>query len=98
MIKSTPRAYPKAATQDADALSRRALLGGAALAAGAAALMPLRAHAQQKVAQSAAQYQDSPKNGQQCSTCAHFQPPNSCQLVEGKISPNGWCALYMKKS
>jgi hypothetical protein len=61
-------------------------------------LTPLRARAQQKVAQSAAQYQASPKNGQQCSTCSHFQAPSSCQVVDGSISPNGWCALYTKKS
>jgi secreted PhoX family phosphatase len=92
--------HPIAQTLEAEALSRRTLLSGAAFAASAAAvgLMPLRAHAQQKVAQSAAQYQASPKNGQQCSTCSHFQAPSSCQVVDGSISPNGWCALYTKKS
>jgi secreted PhoX family phosphatase len=92
--------HPIAQTLEPEALSRRTLLSGAAFAASAAAvgLMPLRARAQQKVAQSAAQYQASPKNGQQCSTCSHFQAPSSCQVVDGSISPNGWCALYTKKS
>jgi secreted PhoX family phosphatase len=92
--------HPIAQTLESEALSRRTLLSGAAFAASAAAvgLMPLRARAQQKVAQSAAQYQASPKNGQQCSTCSHFQAPSSCQVVDGSISPNGWCALYTKKS
>lgn len=87
-------------TLEPEGLSRRTLLSGAAFAASAAAvgLMPLRARAQQKVSQSAAQYQASPKNGQQCSTCSHFQAPSSCQVVDGSISPNGWCALYSKKS
>jgi secreted PhoX family phosphatase len=81
-----------------EALSRRKLLGGAAFAAAAAGLMPLRARAQQKVAQSAVQYQTSPKNGQQCNSCSHFKAPSSCEVVDGSISPNGWCALYTKKS
>jgi hypothetical protein len=99
MAKSTPcSCRTRAETLEGDALSRRALLSGAAFIAGAAALMPLRARAQQKVAQSAVQYQGSPKNGQQCSTCSHFQSPSSCQLVDGTISPNGWCALYQKKA
>ncbi len=98
MSNSTRR--PIAQTLEPEALSRRTLLSGAAFAASAAAvgLMPLRARSQQKVAQSAAQYQASPKNGQQCSTCSHFQAPSSCQVVDGSISPNGWCALYTKKS
>ncbi len=87
----------KAETLAPEALSRRTLLSGAAFAA-AVGLMPFRARAQQKVAQSAAQYQASPKNGQQCSTCSHFQAPSSCQVVDGSISPDGWCALYTKKS
>lgn len=97
MEKSTPCSC-HADVMGADALSRRTLLSGAAFVAGAAALMPLRARAQQKVAQSAVQYQNSPKNGQECDTCTHFQAPNACQLVDGKISPKGWCALYQKKS
>jgi secreted PhoX family phosphatase len=88
---------PIAQTLEPEALSRRMVLSGAAFAAAAVGLMPLRAHAQQKVAQSAAQYQASPKNGQQCSTCSHFQAPSSCEVVDGSISPNGWCALYTKK-
>ena len=92
--------HAKAETPEALALSRRTLLSGAAFAASAAAvgLMPLRARAQQKVSQATAQYQSSPKNGQQCSTCTHFQAPSSCQIVDGTISPSGWCALYTKKS
>jgi len=85
---------------EAEALSRRTLLSGAAFAATAAAvgLMPMRARAQQKVTQAAAQYQSSPKGDQRCDGCTHFKAPNSCELVDGTISPSGWCALYTKKS
>jgi hypothetical protein len=44
------------------------------------------------------QYQDQPKNGQVCATCTHFVAPSGCVLVEGTISPGGWCSLYAPKS
>jgi hypothetical protein len=40
-----------------------------------------------KMAQKAAQYQDTPKGDQQCSNCSLFQKPNACTLVDGEISP-----------
>jgi hypothetical protein len=43
-------------------------------------------------------YQDSPKDGQKCSDCLYFQAPSGCGVVDGTISPNGWCSLYNKKS
>jgi High potential iron-sulfur protein len=44
-------------------------------------------------------YQDKPgKNGEKCSGCALFKPPSACTLVTGKISPNGWCTAWSKKS
>lgn len=40
-------------------------------------------------------YQDSPKNGQRCSDCSLFvAESNTCQVVEGDISPEGWCKLF----
>lgn len=42
-------------------------------------------------------YQDSPKDGKNCAECLHFLPKtNECKLVEGSISPNGWCMMYFK--
>ncbi|PLY11024.1 MAG: iron oxidase oxidoreductase [Arcobacter sp.] len=42
-------------------------------------------------------YQDSPKNGEICKDCMHFEPKsNTCKVVEGSISPNGWCTLFRK--
>ncbi|WP_405054934.1 high-potential iron-sulfur protein [Vulcanimicrobium alpinum] len=44
-------------------------------------------------------YQDKPgKGGAKCSTCSLFKPPHGCQVVTGKISPNGWCVAYAKKA
>jgi hypothetical protein len=43
------------------------------------------------------QYQTTPKNKQQCSTCLQFVAPDSCKMVEGKILPAAWCSLYAPK-
>jgi hypothetical protein len=50
-----------------------------------------------KASKSQAQYQNSPKDGQQCSKCLHFIAPAGCQVVEGDINPGAWCALYVPK-
>lgn len=52
-----------------------------------------------KAPQQAVQYQTEPRNGQKCDGCLHFiAGSNSCKLVEGQISPDGWCTLWTKKS
>ena len=51
-----------------------------------------------KTAKDAVKYQESPKDGQKCADCNFFQAPGSCTVVDGTISPNGWCMLYSKKS
>ncbi len=56
------------------------------------------AYAQTKMDKKTAKYQDNPNNGQICSECRFFQPPKSCQVVDGDISPNGWCSLFAKKT
>ncbi len=43
-------------------------------------------------------YQDTPKDGNKCSTCMQFIPEtNECKIIEGSINPNGWCASFYKK-
>jgi hypothetical protein len=85
------------------ALSRRRLLPSL-LGAGAAVAAVLTlgggefAEAQSKVKKAIAKYQDKPKNGQKCSDCRFFRPPKACQLVEGDISPDGWCSFFAKKA
>jgi len=68
-----------------------ALAGGGLLFGGGDA-----AQAQTKVSKEQAQYQDSPKDGHQCDGCSFFEKPNACKVVEGDISPEGWCALWNK--
>ena len=78
--------------------SRRVvLLRRAGCAAGAAAvLLPLK-KAAAKMSQPSVAYQDSPKGEQECSNCSLFQEPNACTLVDGEISPKGWCKFWVKK-
>jgi hypothetical protein len=85
--------------REAETISRRALLGGAALAVSAAATISAstRAAAQQKVSQADAKYQDQPKEQQRCEICLNFRPPDACQFVESPISPKGWCQFFAAK-
>ncbi|HVZ28152.1 MAG TPA: hypothetical protein VG798_05800 [Rhizomicrobium sp.] len=82
-------------------ISRRSLLKGAPLVAATAVsldcLAPGEAGAQQqKLSQALSKYQDTPKNGQQCSTCSRFVAPSSCAIVVDPIKPEGWCQFYAK--
>jgi len=52
-----------------------------------------------KVSQASVQYQTQPKGEQKCSGCLHFiAESNACTLVEGQISPDGWCTLWSQKT
>jgi hypothetical protein len=55
------------------------------------------------IAPSAVQYQSTPKNGQQCSTCKFYintkkskTANGGCTQVSGPIGPKAWCAVYVK--
>jgi hypothetical protein len=76
-------------------VSRRAVLFAAA---GAAPLLAVTSPAQAKIAQTAVHYQTMPKDDHQCDACNFFVAPNSCKLVDGDITPTGWCALWVKKA
>jgi hypothetical protein len=80
-------------------ISRRVVLRGAVLSLGAAtiATMVSRAAAQQKLSQTDAKYQTTPKGEQHCDGCVNFQAPNACKFVDGDISPNGRCQLFGPK-
>ncbi len=86
-------------TQDISTSRRRLLgIGLTTLAGGILAVATARAQdADSKVEQSVVQYQGSPKDGQKCSGCANFVAPNACKVVQGNISPEGWCVAYAPK-
>jgi hypothetical protein len=78
-----------------DFLSVAAIGGGTLLAVGLAD--PAPAAPPKKFTQEKAHYQPVPKSGQRCQTCSLWQPPTACQVVEGQVSPAGWCILYQPK-
>ncbi len=74
-------------------LLRSVLLGAAAgLAPRAFAAAPAEPKA--KLSRQDALYQDDPKDMQNCAMCTLFLPPSGCKVVEGTVSPNGWCRLF----
>jgi hypothetical protein len=75
-------------------LSRRSLLRGAA-AAGILGATSNLAEAQPKISKVAVNYQDHPDGDKRCDKCAQFQPPDACKMVEGTISPQGSCRIFM---
>jgi hypothetical protein len=78
---------------NAAGLLRRRVLRAALSAAALGSALP-RALAQQKMSKAEAEYQDRPKNGLACAACTLFRPPRSCQVVQGDISPSGWCKFF----
>ena len=80
-------------------ISRRVALGGAAaVAVGACCALTGVASAQTKMSQADAKYVAKAPAGDKCSGCALFKAPDSCQGVDGTISPDGWCSLYSPKA
>lgn len=79
-------------------LKRRTVLR-AAVAAGCLLCLPQAGRAQSgKVSKAQAKYQDTPKGNQNCAKCLHFvATDNTCKVVEGKVSPQGWCQLWAAK-
>jgi hypothetical protein len=77
-------------------VARRRLFLAAFTSAGAwfASHGMRQAYADGKMSQKEAEYQDSPKDIRMCATCTLFDPPKSCKVVEGEISPHGWCKAY----
>jgi hypothetical protein len=74
-----------------------------ALPAVGAAVASVARVAEAKSSQKAVKYQNTPKNGQDCDDCRFFIAGKSksamgaCQIVDGKISPKGWCIAFSKK-
>jgi hypothetical protein len=96
---------------DGEGLSRRDVLRRAALTLGALGVVASTGAAAQAQAPTAAPggtaqkqtkqqaaYQDHPNGPQSCGICAHFIAPNKCEIVEGAISPTGWCRNFKAKT
>jgi len=80
-------------------VSRRYLFHNVfALASATGVALSTAAEAQTKAPQKLVAYQSTPKEGHSCATCMYFEPPNACKVVEGPISPAGWCNLWAQKT
>ena len=78
-------------------MSRRTLLLQAVAAAGAVPVLALGVQpAAAKMAQSAVAYQAHADGDKKCGGCKMFEAPSSCKQVDGAISPNGTCKLWLK--
>ena len=76
-------------------LSRRSLLGGALGAVSTLGPTPKVATAQPKISKVAVNYQDHPDGNKRCDRCLQFQPPDACKVVDGSISPQGSCRIFI---
>ena len=79
-------------------LCRRALLQYALGTAGGVAICfapPKPAVAAPKISKKSVAYQDHPDGDKECAKCAQFQPPDACKMVEGPISPQGSCRIFV---
>lgn len=91
-----------------DPIRRRLFRQGAVIASGAALgglVLNGRALGQTGTESKAmAKYQDKPHGSQECDTCMQFIPGKAssgngtCKIVEGSISPKGWCMNFTPKS
>ena len=76
---------------------RIVLRTGLGVAAGTALAASAAWAQDEKIAQELVQYQNQPKDGQQCNKCAQWVDPNACKIVAGQISPQGYCVAYAPK-
>ncbi len=86
-------------------MTRRSFVANAVvLPALAGLLLAETTTAQAKGSQAQFKYQSTPNNGKKCSQCTFYIPGSSpkangtCKIVDGSISPNGWCSAFSAKS
>jgi len=78
---------------------RRVFICRALLAGGISLALRAPVARAAKLAKADVQYQDRPKQGKDCDDCMHFLAgaPPSCKVVEGAISPHGYCLAFTRK-
>ncbi len=84
-------------------VSRRSFIGGAVILPSLVLLPASRAGADEKASQDSMHYQTSPNGDKQCSKCQFFlanqdaQANGTCRIVDGSISPHGYCMAFAPK-
>jgi uncharacterized membrane protein len=92
----------------AELKSRRSLLKKAAMYIAGVAALPLlasvrNARAAGKLTKAEVKYQDKGNAGKDCDDCIQFIPgamakaAGTCKVVEGVISPHGYCIAFTPK-
>ncbi|MCO6428225.1 high-potential iron-sulfur protein [Nitrosomonas communis] len=86
-------------------LSRRQIIKFMALGATVPFMNAFIGQAQaKKTSKETVQYRDKPNGEEKCSNCMQFIPGKTpgaageCKVVEGSISPQGWCTAYAPES
>jgi hypothetical protein len=82
------------ATQRSRRSVLRAVLQGLATVMPAAMSGRVRAQSDDKMTKARAEYQETPNGIYSCATCTLFVPPTACKVVEGEVSPDGWCKAF----
>lgn len=87
-----------------ESISRQAFIGGAVLLPALCGILSAPAIADaNKASKDAMHYQTSPNGDKQCAGCQFFVPGSdsksdgTCKIVDGSISPNGYCMAYAAK-
>lgn len=85
-------------------LSRRSFLGAVVVLPALAGSLASAASADaSKASQESMHYQTTPNGKMHCSLCKFFIPgqdaqsSGTCQIVDGAISPNGYCMAFAAK-
>lgn len=85
-------------------LNRRSFIEGVVVVPALAAAWAARARADSsKASQASMRYQSTPNGNMHCSLCKFFisgqdaQSSGTCQIVDGSISPNGYCIGFTQK-
>ena len=67
-----------------------------ALESGCGRWTPIAKAVADKLSQRDVQYQATPRS---CGVCLNFiSGANACKVVEGRISPEGWCAVWVARA
>jgi hypothetical protein len=75
--------------------SRRKLMRAVVKGITAALLLRISpTQASEKMTRQQAEYQDTPSGIYSCAVCTLFERPNTCKVVAGEVSPDGWCKAF----
>jgi hypothetical protein len=73
--------------------SRRKVIRAVVKGVSAGLLLRIsKTEAAEKMTPQQAEYRDTPNGIYSCAVCTLFEAPQSCKVVAGEVSKDGWCA------